>query len=120
MVTDGKEVILGVSYDKTFGHMIMFGLGGIYVEVLKDVSFRITPVSKEEAYEMIEEIKGSKILEGVRGEPPYDKENIVDKILRLSQLVTDFPIIKEVDINPYVVKHKGGIALDARMIIGRI
>ena len=120
MVTDGKEVILGVSYDKTFGHMIMFGLGGIYVEVLRDVSFRITPVSKEEAYEMIEEIKGSKILEGVRGEPPYDKENIVDKILRLSQLVTDFPIIKEVDINPYVVKHKGGIALDARMIIGRI
>lgn len=120
MVTGGKEIILGVSYDKTFGHMIMFGLGGIYVEVLKDVSFRITPVSKEEAYEMIEEIKGSKILEGVRGEPPYDKENIVDKILRLSQLVTDFPIIKEVDINPYVVKHKGGIALDARMIIGRI
>ena len=120
MVTGGKEIILGVSYDKTFGHMIMFGLGGIYVEVLKDVSFRITPVSKEEAYEMIKEIKGSKILEGVRGEPPYDKENIVDKILRLSQLVTDFPIIKEVDINPYVVKHKGGIALDARMIIGRI
>ena len=120
MVTDGKEVILGVSYDETFGHMIMFVLGGIYVEVLKDVSFRITPVSKEEAYEMIEEIKGSKILEGIRSEPPYDKENIVDKILRLSQLVTDFPIIKEVDINPYVVKHKGGIALDARMIIGRI
>lgn len=120
MVTGGKEVILGVSYDTTFGHMIMFGLGGIYVEILKDVSFMITPVSKEEAYEMIEEIKGSKILEGVRGEPPYDKENLVDKILRLSQLVMDFPVIKEIDINPYVVKHQGGIALDARMIIGRI
>jgi len=120
MITDGKEVILGVSYDTTFGHMLMFGLGGIYVEVLKDVSFKIAPLTKEEAYEMIEEIKGSKILEGVRGEPPYDKENIVDKILRLSQLVTDFPIIKEIDINPYVVKHQGGIALDARMIIGRI
>ncbi|PMP94952.1 MAG: acyl-CoA synthetase [Thermodesulfobacterium geofontis] len=120
MVIGGKEVILGVSYDTTFGHMIMFGLGGIYVEILKDVSFRITPLTKEEAYEMIEEIKGSKILEGVRGEAPYDKENLVDKILRLSQLVMDFPIIKEIDINPYVVKHQGGIALDARMIIGRI
>jgi len=120
MITGGKEVILGVSYDTTFGHMVAFGLGGIYVEVLKDVAFRIIPVSKEEAYEMIEEIKGSKILEGVRGEPPYDKNNIVDKILRLSQLVIDFPVIKEIDINPYVVKHQGGIALDARMIIGRI
>ncbi|MCD6489245.1 MAG: acetate--CoA ligase family protein [Thermodesulfobacterium sp.] len=120
MITGGKEVILGVSYDTTFGHMVAFGLGGIYVEVLKDVAFRIVPVSKEEAYEMIEEIKGSKILEGVRGEPPYDKNNIVDKILRLSQLVIDFPVIKEIDINPYVVKHQGGIALDARMIIGRI
>lgn len=120
MITGGREVILGVSYDTTFGHMIMFGLGGIYVEILKDVSFRITPLTKEEAYEMIEEIKGSKILEGVRGEPPYDRENLVDKILRLSQLVMDFPIIKEIDINPYIVKHQGGIALDARMIIGRI
>jgi acetyltransferase len=118
MITGGKEVILGVTYDSTFGHMIMFGLGGIYVEVLKDVSFRIVPVAKEEAYEMIEEIKGKKILEGVRGERPYDKDDIVDKILRLSQLVIDFPIIKEIDINPYVVQHKGGVALDARIIIG--
>ncbi len=120
MVTGGKEVILGVSYDTTFGHMIMFGLGGIYVEVLKDVAFRIVPVNKEEAHEMIREIKGSKILEGVRGEAPYDKENIVDKILRLSQLVMDFPVIKEIDINPYVVKHQGGVALDARIILGGI
>ncbi|WP_245605469.1 acetate--CoA ligase alpha subunit [Thermodesulfobacterium hydrogeniphilum] len=117
MITEGKEVILGVTYDKTFGHMIMFGLGGIYVEVLKDVSFRIVPVAKQEAYEMIEEIKGKKLLEGVRGEKPCDKEDIVDKILRLSQLVMDFPLIKEIDINPYVVKYKGGIALDARIII---
>jgi len=117
MITEGKEVILGVTQDKTFGHMVMFGLGGIYVEVLKDVSFRIVPVSKTEAKEMIEKIKGSKILEGVRGEKPYDKEKIVESILRLSQLVTDFPIIKEIDINPYVVKHQGAIALDARIII---
>ncbi len=74
MVTGGKEVILGVSYDRTFGHMIMFGLGGIYVEVLKDVSFRIAPVTEEEAFEMINEIKASRILDGVRGEKPYDKK----------------------------------------------
>jgi len=118
MITGGKEVILGVSYDKTFGHMIMFGLGGIYVEILKDVAFRIVPINIEEAREMIEEIKGSRILDGVRGEPPYDKENIIDKILRLSQLVIDFPLVKEIDINPYMVKQKGGVALDARMILG--
>ncbi|MEJ5226658.1 acetate--CoA ligase alpha subunit [Thermodesulfovibrio sp.] len=117
MVTGGKEVILGVSYDRTFGHMIMFGLGGIYVEVLKDVSFRIVPVSEEEAYEMIGEIKGSRILDGVRGEKPYDKKDIVNCIRRLSKIVQDIPLIKEVDINPYLVMNNGGIGLDARIII---
>jgi len=117
MVTGGKEVILGVSYDRTFGHMIMFGLGGIYVEVLKDVSFRIIPVSEQEALEMITEIKGSKILDGVRGEKPYDKTDIANCIRKLSKLVMDFPIIKEIDINPYMVFNNGGIGLDARIII---
>ncbi|NAZ29584.1 MAG: CoA-binding protein [Caldimicrobium sp.] len=118
MVAGGKEVILGVTYDYTFGHMVMFGLGGVYVEVLKDVSFKIVPVSKREVYEMLNEIKGIKLLEGVRGEKPSDKEDLVEKILKLSQLVEDFPIIKEIDINPYLVKEKGGVALDARIIIG--
>lgn len=117
MVTGGKEIILGVSYDKTFGHMIMFGLGGIYVEVLKDVSFRIIPVSEQEAFEMINEIKASRILDGVRGEKPYDKRDIVNCIRKLSKLVQDFPFIKEVDINPYLVMNNGGIGLDARIII---
>ncbi|MDI1471570.1 MAG: acetate--CoA ligase family protein [Thermodesulfovibrio sp.] len=117
MVTGGKEVILGVSYDRTFGHMIMFGLGGIYVEVLKDVSFRIVPITEEEAFDMINEIKGSRILDGVRGEKPYDKKDIANCLRRLSRLVEDFPIIKEVDINPYLVMNNGGIGLDARIII---
>lgn len=117
MVTGGKEIILGVSYDKTFGHMIMFGLGGIYVEVLKDVSFRIIPILEQEAFDMINEIKASRILEGVRGEKPYDKKDIVNCIMKLSKLVQDFPIIKEVDINPYLVMNNGGIGLDARIII---
>jgi len=119
MVTDAKEVILGINYDLTFGHMLMFGLGGIYVELLKDVSFRIVPISsREEAHKMIYETKGGKILDGIRGEKPYDKEDVVDKILRLSKLVEDFPQIKEIDINPYAVRHKGGVVLDARIIIG--
>lgn len=117
MVTGGKEVILGVSYDRTFGHMLMFGLGGIYVEVLKDVSFRIAPVTEEEAFEMINEIKASRILDGVRGEKPYDKKDIASCIRKLSKLVTDFPVIKEIDINPYMVFNNGGIGLDARIII---
>ncbi len=117
MVTGGKEVIIGVTYDKTFGHMIMFGLGGIYVEVLKDVSFRIVPVSEQEAFEMINEIRGAKILDGVRGEKPYDKADIANCIMKLSRLVCDFPIIKEIDVNPYVVMYNGGIGLDARIII---
>lgn len=117
MVSGGKEVILGVSYDRTFGHMIMFGLGGIYVEVLKDVSFRIVPVSEEEAFDMINEIKGSRILDGVRGEKPYDKADLVNCIMKLSRLVSDFPMIKEIDINPYMVFNNGGIGLDARIII---
>lgn len=117
MVTGGKEVILGVSYDKIFGHMLMFGLGGIYVEVLKDVSFRIVPVSQEEAFDMINEIKGARILDGLRGEKPYDKADIATSLMRLSRLVCDFPVIKEIDVNPYVVMYNGGIGLDARIII---
>ncbi len=117
MISGGKEVILGVSYDKTFGHMLMFGLGGIYVEVLKDVSFRIVPVTEEEAFEMINEIKASRILDGIRGEKPYDKNDIASCIRKLSRLVMDFPMIKEIDINPYMVFYNGGIGLDARIII---
>ncbi|MBI4690046.1 MAG: acetate--CoA ligase family protein [Nitrospirae bacterium] len=116
MVKSGKEVILGVTYDRTFGHMIMFGMGGIYVEVLKDVSFRIAPVTGREALSMIEEIKTSALLKGARGERPVDIGSIVDGILRLSSFVTDFPVVRELDINPLVVMEKGATALDARII----
>lgn len=116
MVKSGKEVILGVTYDRTFGHMIMFGLGGIYVEVLKDVSFRIAPVSYREALDMVHEVKTSAILMGTRGEKPLDVDAVVDAILRLSDLVTDFPMIQELDINPLKVLERGAIALDSRII----
>ena len=116
MVKGGKEVILGVTYDRTFGHMIMFGLGGIYVEVLKDVSFRIVPVARRDALAMVNEIKTAGLLHGIRGERPADINAIASYIVNLSCLVSDFPEILELDINPLVVMEKGAVALDARII----
>ncbi len=120
MVMDKKETIIGINEDPQFGPMIMFGLGGIYVEVLKDVAFRIAPISDKIAKEMISEIKTIKLLKGTRGEIPSDIGSIVDVLLRMSQLVTDFPEIMEMDINPLFVKKQGegSIAGDARIRIG--
>lgn len=119
MVPKGREVILGITYDRTFGHMIMFGLGGIYVEVLKDISFRIVPLTRADAEEMVREIRTYPLLKGARGEKPADVESIIDAILRLSQLAITFPDIIELDINPLVVREKGATALDARIILSR-
>jgi acetyltransferase len=116
MVKGGKEVILGVTYDRTFGHMIMFGLGGIYVEVLKDVAFRIVPVARRDAVAMVNEIRTSGLLRGARGERPADIDAIATNIVNLSCLISDFPEIQELDINPLLVMEKGAVALDARII----
>ncbi|MBI5640779.1 MAG: acetate--CoA ligase family protein, partial [Nitrospirae bacterium] len=116
-VPKGKEVILGITFDRTFGHMVMFGLGGIYVEILKDVSFRIVPLSHSDSIDMIREIRTFPLLKGARGEKPVDIDAIADAILRLSILSTHFPMIRELDINPLVVSEKGAISLDARIII---
>jgi len=113
----GKEVILGLTFDRTFGHMVMFGLGGIYVEVLKDISFRIVPVGPTDAREMVSEIRTFPLLKGTRGERPVDIDSIVEGIQRLSCLAADFPEIQELDINPLVVSETGAIALDARILI---
>jgi acetyl coenzyme A synthetase (ADP forming)-like protein len=118
-VRQGKEVIVGVTYDRTFGHMVMFGLGGIYVEVLRDVSFRIVPVTPDDAYEMVREIRAFPLLKGTRGERPADTDAIVESILRVSCLVRDFPEIQEIDINPLVALEKGATALDARIILSK-
>jgi len=119
MVKGGKEVILGVNRDAQFGPMIMFGLGGIYVEVLKDVAFAVAPVTESEARAMVENIKTSDLLKGVRGEAASDIDSIVDSIQRLSQLVCDFPSIAEADINPLKVFERGTgvVAVDARFRI---
>jgi 4-hydroxybutyrate---CoA ligase (ADP-forming) len=119
MVKSAKETILGASQDPTFGPVIMFGLGGIYVEVLKDVVFRIAPVDEQEAINMVESIKTIKLLKGVRGEKSSDLRAISDSLQRLSQLVVDFPEIKEFDINPLLVLEvgKGARVVDARIIL---
>ena len=120
MVPKGKEVIMGITKDPQFGHMIMFGLGGIYVEVLKDVSFRIAPLSREDAHEMIRETKTFPLLRGVRGETEADIEAIEESLLVLSQMAMDFPDIIEADINPLLVRQRGegAVAIDARFTIG--
>jgi len=120
MISGGKEVIIGITRDTQFGHMIMFGLGGIYVEVLKDVSFRIVPLSREDAHEMVRETKAFPLLRGVRGEAETDIDAIEQSLLLLSQMALDFPQILEADINPLVVKRRGEgmVAIDARLTIG--
>jgi 4-hydroxybutyryl-CoA synthetase (ADP-forming) len=107
MVKGGKELIIGSKLESGFGPVIMLGMGGIYVEVLKDVTFKLAPVTDKEADDMIASIKTQKILQGVRGEKPSDIAKLSECIQRLSQLVTDFKEIKELDMNPVLVMEKG-------------
>ena len=119
MMEGGIEVIVGSTRDPTFGPVLMFGLGGIFVEVLKDVSFRIAPLEPIDAEEMIKEVKGYRILEGYRGMPPRDIEAIKNILLRLSKFVEDFEVVQDVDLNPIMVyeKGKGAYVVDARIIL---
>jgi acetyl coenzyme A synthetase (ADP forming)-like protein len=118
-ITNGKETIIGMKRDPQFGPLLMFGLGGIYVQVFKDVSFRLAPINELSARHMIESTKASKLLYGVRGEKPSDIESIVESLQRLSQLVMDFPAIQEIDVNPLLVfeEGKGCKAIDIRIVI---
>ncbi|MCK8114182.1 acetate--CoA ligase family protein [Anaerosoma tenue] len=116
----GREVIIGVNRDASFGPILMFGLGGIYVEVLKDVSFRMCPVTPDDAREMVDEIRSNALLRGARGEAPADIEAIVDVICRVSALAMEFEDITELDINPLIVgmRSTGAVAADIRIGIG--
>ncbi|GAB6101390.1 acetate--CoA ligase family protein [Thermococcus atlanticus] len=120
MLKVGKEIIIGVTEDPQFGHALMFGLGGIFVEVLKDVTFRIIPIEEKDAWKMLREIKSYPILAGARGEPPADMKAIVDLMLRVSKLVDDLrDYIKEMDLNPVFVypEGEGAVVVDARIIL---
>lgn len=115
--TEGRELVLGMSTDPTFGPVVMFGLGGIHVETFRDVSFRVPPVTEQEAREMIASIRSYPLLEGVRGEPGVDLDAVVEAVQRLSQLVEDHAEILEVDVNPLLATEAGVCALDARVRI---
>ncbi len=121
MIASGKETILGAKQDPIFGPLVMFGLGGIYVQVFKDVVFRMAPVGRREALNMIESIKSIELLKGVRGERPSDLKAIANNLQRLSQLVADFPEIEEFDINPLMVleEGKGAFTVDVRIGLRR-
>ena len=117
LIPQGTEVIVGMMKDPHFGPVAMFGLGGIFVEILKDVSFRILPLKEKDAQEMIAEIKGYEILKGVRGELPKDIEAIRETLIKISQLTMENPEINEIDLNPIFVFEKGLQVIDARMIL---
>jgi acyl-CoA synthetase (NDP forming) len=117
MAPTGTEVIVGMSKDPQFGPVLMFGLGGIFVEVLKDVAFRIVPLEPRDARQMVREIKGFAVLEGVRGQPAADLAAIEKLILKLSEFVEAHPEIEELDLNPVFAYADGVIAVDARIVI---
>ena len=118
MITGGIEIVIGMTTEPSFGPLIMFGLGGIYVEILKDVAFRINPLNDYNADEMVKSIKSYPLLTGIRGNEPADIDTLKESLLRLSQLVSDFDSISEIDINPFIAKSKKGAskAVDARFI----
>ena len=117
MIPQATEIIIGMMKDPHFGPVIMFGLGGIFVEVLKDISFRILPIEERDAEEMITEIKGYEILKEVRGNPPRDIQAIEEVLMKISQLAMENPEIKEIDLNPVFIFEKGLQVIDARIIL---
>lgn len=117
MTSGGKETIIGASWNPGFGPLLMFGLGGIYVEAIGDVVFRLHPVSDQDAREMVRSVRGIRLLEGLRGEPPVDLDAAAEVVLRVSQLVGEHDAITELDINPWIALPEGGLAVDGRITI---
>ena len=117
MVRPGTEVIVGVSKDPQFGPVIMFGLGGIFVELLKDVTFRVIPVEQRDAREMIKEVKGYPLLQGYRGKESANISALVEVILKISKLIEENPHIKELELNPIFVYREKAVGVDARIIL---
>jgi acyl-CoA synthetase (NDP forming) len=117
MAPQSTEVIVGAIKDPQFGQTLMFGLGGIFVELLKDVTFRVAPLSREDANEMMTKVKAYPLLTGYRNTPPADLEAIINILLNTSKLVMDYPEIKELDLNPIMAYEKGAKTVDARIIL---
>jgi len=113
---DGLELIVGALHDTVFGPTIMFGLGGIFIEVFEDISFRVAPLKRIDAEEMVQEIKGIKILKGIRGQAPKDTDALIELLMSVSRMITEEKSVKELDLNPVRLYEKGLLALDARII----
>ncbi len=117
MAEPGIEVIVGVSTDAQFGPVLMFGLGGVLVEVLKDVAFRVIPITPRDARQMVREIQGYPLLQGYRGQEPADVEALEGLLVQLSRFVEQHPEIEELDLNPVFAYPKGALAVDARIVL---
>lgn len=117
MVYGKRELVMGMVKDPQFGPAVMFGLGGIFTEILKDVSFRVAPLDKKDAFEMMKEIRGCRILEAVRGMEAADVDGLADILINLGRIGLDYPQIKEIDINPVILRRGKGVAVDALIIL---
>jgi acyl-CoA synthetase (NDP forming) len=118
MAPPGLEVIVGMATDPQFGPVLMFGLGGVWVEVLKDVSFKLAPLTRDDARAAIDEIRAARLLDGFRGSEPVDKAALEDILVRVSEFVTATPEVREMDLNPIFAYPDGAVAVDARVILG--
>ena len=117
MAEPGAEVILGITTDQQFGPVLMFGLGGVFVEALKDVAFRVVPLEQRDAAEMIREIQGFPVLEGFRGSPPRDLAALEQMLMQLSSFAESHPEVQELDLNPVFAHERGAVAVDARIVL---
>lgn len=117
MASPSLEAVVGMTKDPTFGPALMFGLGGVFVEVLRDVSFRIAPITEEDAWEMVREIRAFEVLRGVRGRGPSDIRALVEILLKVSQLVVEHGEIDQLDLNPIFVYGEGAVVVDARILL---
>ncbi|HLF55057.1 MAG TPA: acetate--CoA ligase family protein [Candidatus Nanoarchaeia archaeon] len=115
--TSGVEMFLGIKNDSSFGHVLLAGIGGIFVEVYKDISFRVCPITRKDAESMLDELKGNVLLKGVRGQKPVNRKALVDAMVALSELPKKLPKIEELDVNPFFVNEKEGLAVDARLVL---
>ncbi len=117
MLSGGVETLVGMSRDPIFGPLVAFGLGGVFVEAIRDVVFRIAPLGCQDAHDMLEGIRGRKVLDGIRGRPAASRAALSDALCRISQLAVDFPEIEELDLNPLLAFGDRVIAVDARVRI---
>ena len=118
MIKGERELVIGMTRDLQFGPCVMFGLGGIFTEILKDVSFRVAPLERRDALEMMGEIKGHRILEAIRGLEAADKEILCEMLIKVGQIGLDFEQIKEIDLNPVIIAGSRPVAVDAMVVLG--